>query len=110
FALRRPTRGVLHETFPAASAASRGTAAGPTSVEPVGGGFVRTRLHATGPLRRYNDSPDDAMSGRLTEVIKQVDALSPEEQRSLLAHLAERQRTAGAAAHAPLRWQDLRGR
>jgi hypothetical protein len=49
------------------------------------------------------------MSRRLTEVIKEVDALSPEEQRSLLAHLAERQRAATSPGPSPLRRQDLRG-
>jgi len=49
------------------------------------------------------------MSGRLSQVIQQVDALSPEEQRSLLAHLTERQRVAGGSPPAALRWQDLRG-
>jgi hypothetical protein len=50
------------------------------------------------------------MSGRLAEVIKQVEALSPDEQRSLLAHLTERQDNGGNASTTVLRWKDLRAR
>jgi hypothetical protein len=49
------------------------------------------------------------MTAKLAELIREADALSQDEQKLLLAHLAQRQSN-GAIIRAPRRWAELRGR
>jgi hypothetical protein len=49
------------------------------------------------------------MTAKLAELIRQADALSQDEQKVLLSHLANRQSN-GAGTPAPRRWAELRGR
>ena len=48
-------------------------------------------------------------AGILNELMQQVDLLTPEEQLWLIAHLAERVRTARPLAKPRRKWREIRG-
>ena len=50
------------------------------------------------------------MTQKLQQLIREADALSPDEQKLLLAHLATQRNGNGSPAATPLRWSELRGR